>query len=75
MAGDGHVVPAFRHAGEEGGRVNRLNENVHPRFRQLLLHQGGQAGAVGGAGQLVGPAVVSPLRQQVLCPRPRPAAR
>ena len=68
VAGDGHVVPALRHAGEEGGGVHRLNEHVHPRLRQLLLHQGGQAGAVGGAGQLVGPAVVAPLRQQGLGP-------
>lgn len=51
VAGDGHVVLAVRHASEQGGRVHRLDGDSDARLRQLLLHQGGQAGAVGGAGQ------------------------
>ena len=73
VAGDGHVVLPVRHAGKQGGGVHRLNDDGDPRLGQLLLHEGGQAGAVGGAGQGVSPAVIAPLLQQGLRPLHVPA--
>ena len=66
MAGNGHVVLAVSHTGEEGGGVHRLDGHIHTHLGQFLLHEGSQTGAVGGTGQGIGPPVVASLLQQRL---------